>query len=59
MPYVVKPVSDGSSVGVFIVREQEDILKVKYMTMEKLNIHGMIKKKIMYLYHLKMEKYGT
>ena len=30
MPYVVKPISDGSSVGVFIVREQEDILRVKY-----------------------------
>ena len=30
MPYVVKPVSDGSSVGVFIVENPEDILKVKY-----------------------------
>ena len=30
MPYVVKPVSDGSSVGVFIVRNQEDILKIKH-----------------------------
>lgn len=30
MPYVVKPVSDGSSVGVFIVEKPEDILKVKY-----------------------------
>ncbi len=29
-PYVVKPVSDGSSVGVFIVNNREDALKVKY-----------------------------
>lgn len=29
-PYVVKPVSDGSSVGVFIVNNQEDALLVKY-----------------------------
>lgn len=29
-PFVVKPVSDGSSVGVFIVNNQEDMLKVKY-----------------------------
>lgn len=29
-PYVVKPVSDGSSVGVFIVRNKDDALKVKY-----------------------------
>ena len=35
MPYVVKPVSDGSSVGVFIVREQEDILKVKYKNIDR------------------------
>lgn len=30
LPYVVKPVSDGSSVGVFIVQNKEDINKVKY-----------------------------
>lgn len=35
MPYVVKPVSDGSSVGVFIVRNQEDILKVKYKDIDR------------------------
>ena len=35
MPYVVKPISDGSSVGVFIVREQEDILRVKYKNIDK------------------------
>lgn len=35
MPYVVKPVSDGSSVGVFIVRNQEDILKVKYKDLDR------------------------
>lgn len=29
-PYVVKPVSDGSSVGVFIVKEQEDIFQIRY-----------------------------
>lgn len=29
-PYVVKPVADGSSVGVFIVRNTEEALKVKY-----------------------------
>lgn len=29
-PYVVKPVSDGSSVGVFIVNNQDDALLVKY-----------------------------
>lgn len=34
MPYVVKPVSDGSSVGVFIVQNEEDILKVKYKDLE-------------------------
>jgi len=32
-PYVVKPVSDGSSVGVFIVRNQQDALLVKYKNM--------------------------
>ena len=32
-PYVVKPVSDGSSVGVFIVRNQEEALLVKYKDM--------------------------
>lgn len=30
MPYVVKPVSDGSSVGVFIVKNKEDADKVFY-----------------------------
>lgn len=30
-PYVVKPVSDGSSVGVFIVKNEDDIKKVKYL----------------------------
>ncbi len=30
MPYVVKPVSDGSSVGIFIVRNKEDADKVFY-----------------------------
>lgn len=35
MPYVVKPISDGSSVGVFIVRSQEDILKVKYKDLDR------------------------
>lgn len=35
MPYVVKPLSDGSSVGVFIVRNQEDILKVKYKDIDR------------------------
>lgn len=29
-PYVIKPVSDGSSVGVFIVRNEEDAKKVVY-----------------------------
>lgn len=30
MPYVIKPVSDGSSVGVFIINEEKDLLKVEY-----------------------------
>ena len=30
-PFVVKPVSDGSSVGVFIVQNKEDLDKVKYI----------------------------
>ena len=30
MPYVVKPASDGSSVGVFIVRQKEDLEQVNY-----------------------------
>ncbi len=30
MPYVVKPASDGSSVGVFIVKTDEDARKVSY-----------------------------
>lgn len=34
MPYVVKPVCDGSSVGVFIVNNQEDLLKVKYKDLD-------------------------
>ena len=29
-PYVVKPVSDGSSVGVFIVKNKDDLSKVNY-----------------------------
>lgn len=33
-PYVVKPVSDGSSVGVFIVKNQQDALLVKYKNMD-------------------------
>lgn len=35
MPYVVKPVSDGSSVGVFIVETPEDVLKVKYKDIDR------------------------
>ena len=35
MPYVVKPVSDGSSVGVFIVKNNEDVLKVKYKDIDR------------------------
>ena len=35
MPYVVKPVCDGSSVGVFIVNNQEDLLKVKYKDLDR------------------------
>ncbi len=34
-PYVVKPVSDGSSVGVFIVNAKEDMAKVKYENSER------------------------
>lgn len=34
-PYVVKPVSDGSSVGVFIVEKPEDVFQVKYKDMER------------------------
>ncbi|MCQ2741044.1 MAG: D-alanine--D-alanine ligase [Alphaproteobacteria bacterium] len=30
MPYVVKPVSDGSSVGVFIIKTPEDLKRVVY-----------------------------
>lgn len=30
MPYVVKPVSDGSSVGVFIVKSEQDLQAVHY-----------------------------
>lgn len=29
-PYVVKPVADGSSVGVFIVRSEKDVAKITY-----------------------------
>lgn len=35
LPYVVKPVSDGSSVGVFIVQTPEDILRVKYKDIDR------------------------
>ncbi|MBS4773244.1 MAG: D-alanine--D-alanine ligase [Proteobacteria bacterium] len=35
MPFVVKPVCDGSSVGVFIVNNQEDLLKVKYKDLDR------------------------
>ncbi len=31
-PYVIKPVSDGSSVGVFIVQNAQDAAKVTYMS---------------------------
>lgn len=30
MPYVLKPVSDGSSVGVFIIKNEEDLKAVNY-----------------------------
>ena len=30
LPYVVKPVSEGSSVGVFIVEKIDDISKISY-----------------------------
>ena len=30
IPFVVKPVADGSSVGVFIVKKPEDIFKIRY-----------------------------
>lgn len=30
MPYVVKPVSDGSSVGVYIIRNADDLKNIKY-----------------------------
>lgn len=30
MPYVVKPVSDGSSVGVFIITKPEDLQQIEY-----------------------------
>jgi len=30
MPFVVKPMSDGSSVGVYIIKNKEDLKKVKY-----------------------------
>jgi len=35
MPYVVKPVSDGSSVGVFIVRSEQDLQNVHYDNPER------------------------
>lgn len=31
MPYVLKPVSDGSSVGVYIVHNEDDLKRVAYM----------------------------
>lgn len=31
MPYVIKPVSDGSSVGVYIIHNEDDLKRVKYM----------------------------
>jgi len=34
-PYVVKPVSDGSSVGVFIVKNNDDLKKVKYDSVDR------------------------
>lgn len=30
MPYVIKPVADGSSCGVFIVKNEQDIAKINY-----------------------------
>lgn len=30
LPFVVKPISDGSSVGVYIVKKPEDIFKIRY-----------------------------
>ena len=39
MPYVVKPASDGSSVGVFIVRQKEDLEQVNY-PVENTNLVG-------------------
>ena len=35
MPYVVKPVSDGSSVGVFIIKTPEDLKKVTYDNLDQ------------------------
>ncbi len=35
-PYVVKPTNDGSSIGVFIVRSQEDVQKVVYQDENRL-----------------------
>lgn len=35
LPYVVKPVSDGSSVGVFIVRSADDAKKIHYDNPER------------------------
>lgn len=43
MPYVVKPQSDGSSVGVFIVQTENDLQKVSY---ENENIELIIEKYI-------------
>ena len=34
MPYVVKPISDGSSVGVFIVKSKSDLKNVSYKNKE-------------------------
>lgn len=35
LPYVVKPVSDGSSVGVFIVKTPDDLKKVTYDDLDR------------------------
>lgn len=35
MPYVIKPVSDGSSVGVYIIREAKDLSLVDYADEER------------------------
>lgn len=35
LPYVVKPVDDGSSVGIFIVKKNDDIKEISYSNDEK------------------------